>query len=259
MRRQKGYMHMQLSTDGIVLKEGELRENDKVLTILTQDYGLITAFANGARRLNSRLAAGASFLCYSDMRLFFNKGKYVLDDAFPKNIFYGIREDIESLSLASYLSELAQALAPVGDAAGDFLRLTLNTLHMLEKKKRPLAFLKAVFELRMISMAGYMPDLLGCMHCGAFDENSMYFSIAQAGLVCQNCYKEQNAPQMLALSSGVLGAMRYILYSQMEKLFSFAISAESLKKLSFICEKYVQFTLDRTFKTLDFYNSLFSN
>ena len=115
---------MQLSTDGIVLKEGELRENDKVLTILTQDYGLITAFANGARRLNSRLAAGASFLCYSDMRLFFNKGKYVLDDAFPKNIFYDIREDIESLSLASYLSELAQALAPVGDAAGDFLRFT---------------------------------------------------------------------------------------------------------------------------------------
>lgn len=176
------------------------------------------------------------------MRLFANKGKYVLDDASPKNIFYGIREDIESLSLASYLSELTQTLAPVGDEAGDFLRLFLNTLHMIETKKRPLAFLKAVYELRCIAMAAICPICSAACSAVLLKKTACIFPLRRQGFGAKTVMRNSLCPKRWALSSGVLGAMRYILYSQMEKLFSFAISAGKLKKafvyLRKICAVY---------------------
>ncbi|MDD2417406.1 MAG: DNA repair protein RecO, partial [Oscillospiraceae bacterium] len=59
-----------------------------------------------------------------------------------------------------------------------------------------------------------------------------------------------------ALSPDMLAAMRHIVYSEFDKCFSFTMSEEGLKQLSVYAEKFMLVQLGRSFKTLEFYNSL---
>ena len=57
---------MLLTTQGIVLREVNYKEADKILTVLTRDFGKRTVKARGCRRKNSRLTAGSQLLVFSE-------------------------------------------------------------------------------------------------------------------------------------------------------------------------------------------------
>ena len=154
---------MRLSTDGLIVKESNVGEYDRLVVALTRHRGLITAFAPGARRLKNRNASSTGLLCYSNLTFFRGKDTYKVDEASAIEVFFPLRSDIVKLSLAQYFCELCLCLAPEGAPAEDFLRLTLNSLHFLSKDGRPPLLLKSVMELRMLTLSGYMPDLLACI------------------------------------------------------------------------------------------------
>ena len=150
---------MQTQTEGLIIKSRDINENDTVVKILTGDLGLISAFANGTKKVKSRTASAAvSPMTYSRLTLYRGRESYIVDDAKAIDVFFGLREDIEKLSLANYFCELAGEFSPENTEAHEFLSLTLNLLHLLSEDKRSADFLKPVGELRMLALAGYMPD-----------------------------------------------------------------------------------------------------
>ena len=82
---------MQIKTKGIILKELASGDEDKLLTILTEDRGVIFAYARGARRFKNRLAPSTGLLCYSSMVLFWNRDRYSLDYADSIEQFFELR------------------------------------------------------------------------------------------------------------------------------------------------------------------------
>ena len=50
---------MHLQTKALVLRETAYKESDKILTLLTQEAGRLTASARGCRRKGSPIAAGS--------------------------------------------------------------------------------------------------------------------------------------------------------------------------------------------------------
>ena len=93
---------MQIETDGVVLREQNTGENDRVITILTRTHGIVRAFAKGSRRLKSGSAAATQVFCYSRFVIFRGRDAYTVDDAEIKQMFYGLRDDLEKLTLAQY-------------------------------------------------------------------------------------------------------------------------------------------------------------
>lgn len=248
---------MRLSTDGLIVKEKNVGENDRLVVALTRHKGLITAFAPGARRLKNRNASSTGLLCYSNLTFFRGKDTYKIDEASAIQVFFPLRGDIERLSLAQYFCELSLCLAPEGGEAEDFLRLVLNALHYLSTGGRDALLIKSVVELRMLCLAGYMPDLLACGGCGAFEGERMYLDPVDGGLYCQDCRGGARAISgLLPLSRGVLAGLRHIAYASFDKLFSFALSENGLKALNAVTERYLLTQTDRRFTTLDFYHSL---
>ena len=71
----------------------------------------------------------------------------------------------------------------------ELLRLLLNTLHLLCKGTKPLVQIKAVFELRALSISGYMPNILACANCGTYETPVMYFDVDGGCIYCENCPK----------------------------------------------------------------------
>lgn len=242
---------MELNTQGLVIRERTVRENDKIISILTKNDSVINAYVFGAKKLQSRLGASTQLFALSDFSLKMKKDLYTVEYARTKETFYNLRKDIESLALAQYFAQLEEEFAPLHDNCEEFLRLMLNCLHIICMKKKPLLQVKAVFEMRIMCLGGYMPDVMMCKKCGKYEDNAMYYNFSENALFCPDCYKSSNA-----LELGILRAIRHICYSEHEKLFNFTLSDEGLKKLSKFTEEYILMKTNKSFKTLEFYRSL---
>ncbi len=246
---------MRLTADGLIVRERNIKDDQRLVVVLTAERGLITAFVSGVRKMRSRTSAPTQLLCYSSLTFFRGRNTYKIDEASLLESFFKLRQDIEKLSLAQYLCELSLCLAPEEEEAGDFLRLMLYALHYLAEEKRPGILIKAVAELRMLSLSGYMPDLSGCAVCGG-DKESMRFDAAGGRLICADCGTDMWGEP---LPRGVLTAMRHILSAQEKKLFSFTLPEAALERLGRECEGYIAAQTDRSFKSLDFYREIRRN
>ena len=243
---------MKIQTPGLIIKETNIGENDKLLVILTKDYGIVRAFADGVRRMKNKNSAATSLLCYSNFTLYQNKDTYKVSDSSPIELFFDLRYHLEELALAQYFCDIALKLTPEDYEPTEILRLLLNSLYFLTKQSKPLYIIKGVTELKLISLAGFMPNLTGCAVCG--DEEGFRFSFSEGCLFCLECGKD--VKDTTVLNPTVLAAMRHIIYSDFEKIYSFEIPKQDGAILSSITEKYVSVQSEHHFKTLDFYKSL---
>lgn len=242
-------------TEGIVLRETEYKDTDKLLTVLTREHGKITVKARGVKSGRSRSKAACQLLTFSEFTLLEKQGRYVITEAVPKEMFPELREDIELLYLASYFAQVTETVAQEEDAMPELLSLLLNALYALAKLKKPQKLVKAVFELRLACITGFLPDLRGCIVCG--NQTPDRFNITQGLLQCSQCRSEAYDGIRLPLSEGTLAAMRYIASADPKRLFSFALSDAALKELNELTESYLTMRLERGFFTLDLYKSLF--
>lgn len=244
---------MRTNTDGLILKEQNIGEKDKLVTVLTRHNGLVRAFVRGAKSFKNRKNSATGMFCYSKLSLYKSKDSYIIDEAEPLETFFGLRDDLDKISLAQYFSELAISLVQEEEPAEEYLRLILNSLHFLSKGTMPNEQVKAITELRMMCIAGFMPNLIACERCGEYETNTMYFDVEDGLLYCENCISSQ---ALFSLDIGLVKALRHIAFSDFEKIYSFKMEDYAIPDLSYITEKYLLSKLQRNFKTLDFYNSI---
>lgn len=245
---------MYLKTEGLVLRETEYKDADKLLTVLTKDRGQLTLRARGVRSRSSKLKSGCQLLAYSEFTLFENRGHFLIDEAIPLELFMPIRGDIELLALASYFAQVAETLSQEDEPDPALLSLTLNSLFALANLSLPHSLIKGAFELRAACIAGYAPTLDCCAVCEELLPDR--FHLTGGVLQCAACAVSGDTGIRLPVSAGVLSAMRYIAACDMKKLFSFRLSQEGAEQLSNITESYLLTQLERGFFTLDFYKSL---
>lgn len=241
---------MRQNTKALILKEQNIGEQDKLVTMLTADFGIMRAFVRGAKSLKSKKQSATGLMCYSNISLCKSKDSYIIEEAQALETFFGLRENIEKLSLAQYFLELAAEFSPEGTDATEYLRVVLNSLYMLANNKRPPEQLKAITELRLVSLSGYMPNLIACERCGEFETPTMYFDLERGLLYCENC-ADENA--LMPLELGIVSAMRHIIFADLNILYNFTLPNEVLSDLSYVTEKYLLLKTGKTFKTLQFY------
>lgn len=247
---------MHITTKALVLRGVDYKESDKVLTLLTDELGKITASARGCRKKGSPIAAGCQLLCWSEMVLYEYQGRWVVKEANTERQFRGVREDLEKLALACYLAEVTETLAVEGIPSPELLSLILNSLHALEKMNKPQPLIKAAFEMKAMCLAGYEPLIDGCAVCGEEDVPDPRFHLREGVLHCAACRSEVGDGISMPLNGEGLAALRHIAWGDPKRLFSFAVSPEGLKQLSDLAEAYLHTQLERGFHTLDFYKSV---
>lgn len=243
-------------TKGLVLREAEYKDNDKILSVLTEELGLVTVKARGVKRKNSRLKSGCQLLTYSEFTIFEKNGYYTVNEAEPLSMFMGIRTDIELLSLGAYFAQLLETVSTEGQGSGEVLSLGLNSLYALSELKKPQVMVKAVFELRLMCLSGLGPMLDGCASCG--DPGAGYFLLQEGVLRCDVCKCAGSMGEGRRLSAGVLAAMRHITACEKQRLFSFSLPEEDFRCLGEVTEAFLLAQLGQGFSALNFYKRLFT-
>jgi DNA repair protein RecO (recombination protein O) len=243
-----------IKTRGLVLREVNYKDTDKILTVLTPDCGKLTVKARQCRRKGSQLAAAAQLLVYSDMTLFEYKDYFTLNEADSTEQFWGIKEDIEKLALCSYFAEVMEQVTKPGESEQELLSLMLNAMYALGTLNKPQQMVKAVFELKCACLVGYEPMMEACARCGEVEPEQPRLHLSDGQLLCAPC-RTLGEGIAMPLSKNALTAMRYVVYSDPKRLFSFALEPEGLSQMADVCEAFLMTQLERGFRTLDFYKS----
>ncbi len=247
---------MLLTTRGIVLRETNYKEADKILTVLTPDLGKRTVKARGCRRKTSRLTAASQLLVWSEMTLY-QRGDYLtLNEAEVLEQFWSVRQDIDLLALASYFAEVLETAAQEGEEAGDLVSLLLNSLCALDTLKKPKELVKAAFELRLLCLTGYEPLIDACAVCGKAQPVEPRLNLSQGVLHCAACRQEVGDGVSMPLSGGALAAARHIVSGDPKKLFSFRLDEKSMAQLGEMTEAFLMTQQERGFRTLDYYKQI---
>ena len=151
---------------GINLKSMPLGESDRLLTILTQEYGLIRLVAPGARKQNSKLGGRSGLFVVNELLIAKGRSLDKITQAETLESYSGLSQDLGRLAASQYLAEmvLAQALS---EQPQEELFCLLNE-HLVRLEQLPstpatlvLAHLThAVFHL--LALAGITPQVQVC-------------------------------------------------------------------------------------------------
>ena len=249
---------------GVVLRSVNLGESDRIITVYTKERGIISVMVKGARSLKNRNMAATQQFCYSDFVINTRQDKLYLKESSLIESFFELRSSIEGLALAQYIAEV---LTEVGtaDPEEELLRLALNSLYAIAGKKYPLEIIKCAFELRSLAVIGFMPDVLSCRECGE-RSGEFFFDVMSGNIECYACNHkrimrrdddgEEGVRRVTILSEGAKIALGYIVHSPIERLFSFKLSPDEMTLLSMSAEEYILNQLERSFKSLEFYNEV---
>ena len=246
---------------GVVVRETNLRESDKLLTVVSFEKGKLAVNCRGVRSMKSKRFSAAELYAYSDMTLLYKDGVYSLKEAELIESFYGIRYDIESFAASSYFSEILESVCIENQPDPELVSLFLNSMYLLANRKdKPIPFIKSVYELRTALEEGLAPDVSCCSVCAGADSPG-YLDIANGVFVCADCFHSELSSQeggrfLVPLGRDSLRLARSILAAPSKRAFSFSPDRQVISELSYASEKYLLYHTGGNYNTLEFLHSV---
>ncbi len=176
------------STEGIVLRHADYRENDRMLTLLTPQ-GRIDALSRGCKRPKSPLLPASEVFTWGNYEFFSSKDRCVVVNCLIQDSFYPLREDFDKLACAAYMANVCEAAVQPGDNAQKPFLLLARALGYLSYHDYPPRQVLSAFLLHLSAALGYRPRFQHCVHCGErFDTSrGALFDIEEGGTVCPDC------------------------------------------------------------------------
>ncbi len=250
---------------GMVISAIPIGEYDRRITLLTKERGKVAAFARGARRPGSQLMAAGPF-SFGQFEAYEGRSSYTVSKADISHYFRELAADLEGAYYGFYFLEMADYYARENADEIHMLKLLYRSLQALESKRFDCRLVRRAFELRAMAINGEGPNVFSCLKCGR-EEGLRWLHVESGGVFCEACGKDrgflpaagggQRAGEgsmgrafAYRLEESALYAMQYILSSDIEKLYCFALSPSVLEALGQAVDAYVRRYIDREFHSL---------
>lgn len=230
-------------TEAVVLRRQNLGEADRLLTLYSPGHGKIKAVAKGVRRMRSRKAGHLEPFMQVDLMLARGRELDIITQAEALEIYPHLREDLVLLSQAAYVVELIDRFTVEHDENWSLYRLLINTLERLDVGAEPDAVLR-YYELRLLELAGYRPELFHCVGCGAEARpEDQFFSFPSGGLLCPVCGPGREGARRISLAA--LKVLRHYQRNTFAVASAVRIRPEVYRELEALMEDYLAYILER--------------
>ncbi|MGE5631507.1 MAG: DNA repair protein RecO, partial [Caulobacteraceae bacterium] len=246
-------------TQGIVLKHTNLGEADKILTILTRNNGKIKAIAKGCRKPKSSLLSSSEVFVFSEFVLYRGTNFYHITQANTRETFYNIRKDLLKLSYATYFVELAETVSDEDIPSERLFLLLAKALYYLSTGEIPAGLLNLGYQLKLMDISGYRPNVLRCVNCRKQKDEYVRFSVELGGVICRDCLDSDSLNQYkdaYRISHGTAEAFKFLLNTEISRLNTKKIDNTIFNEMERIIRAFIQNHLDKKFKSLDFLDDI---
>lgn len=234
-----------IKINGIVIAENNMSDYDKMLTVLTPNFGKISCVAKGARKPQSALLAGTQLFCFGEYMMYKGTNTYHINSCETIEIFYNIRTDLDKLKYAIHINKIIQDITEENENCYRILQLYLNTLYTISETDKNLDLVISVFKMRLLSILGYKPIIMECTKCKEKD-NLTKFSIRDNGFKCEACGRQDKSA--IDMSESTKNAIKYVITAPPKKLFSFNLKDEGLEEFKLISKIYFNEKLEKEYK-----------
>jgi DNA repair protein RecO (recombination protein O) len=236
--------------EAIVLRQFKLGEADKVLTLYTREYGKIRAVAKGVRKPSSRKSGHLDLLTAVQIQLAHGRTFDIITQAQASDMFLNLKSDLDRLSRGLYVAELLDAFTDERMAASALYDLTLGTLQRLSEDEPPAVSLR-YFELQLVHLLGWRPELHRCPACAAtLQAEAGFFHGASGGVVCPDCARSRSGMQRISLPA--FKVLRLWQDSPWETARRVRLEPDLDDELERLLRHYLRHLLERDLKSADF-------
>lgn len=179
-----------VETEAIVLRTYNLAEADKIVVCLTRQSGVVRAVARGARRLKSRFGAGLEPFTYITLGYYEKEGRELVSVRHAEIVrsYFKLAQNTEVVAALAYLSELLIEFAPPHEPNERLFRMVSACVEALASAPEELQAIVRYFEVWLLRLSGFLPDLRACADCGRrFEERESVYCNAEFKLRCYDC------------------------------------------------------------------------
>jgi len=232
--------------EAILLGGMDYREADRIVSLLTQEHGILRAVARGAKRSSHRFRGSLELFSRLSVILTVREGLCSLEESESITIFPEIRKHLPRIGLASYACELVDALLPEGMANRRVFRLLESLLTYLNEAE-PHPSDRRFLELNLLNILGYRPSLENCAECGTEigTAGGRWREGDASSICCGSCLQDGNRVSAGALNS-MSAALRTSRFGQ--PLFPSSVLDEAGEVL----DSAIRSHLHRSLKSLAF-------
>ena len=235
--------------EGIIVSVNDFKESSKILNIFTKEYGVIGVIAKGCKSIKSTLRSVTDRLTYGYFYMNYREDKLsVLSSVDVINPFKNIKKDIECISYASYILDLATQVYKQNNSS-DIYKLLIDSLIKINELYDPMVITN-ILELKYLDYLGVMPVLDRCSVCGS-EKSIATLSSSRGCYICNNCLKNDRM-----VSAKTIKLIRMFYYVDISKIEKLDISELCKNEINTFLNEYYENYTGLYLKSKNFINNI---
>jgi DNA repair protein RecO (recombination protein O) len=238
-----------------VLRRKDIGEADRILTLFTPELGKVRVVAKGIRKPRSRKAGHLELFTCSKLLLAVGRDLDIITQAEGVDPYRPLRDDLLRGAYGAYMVELLDRFTPDEEENAEIYSLLRQGLGWAATAA-DLALAARYYELHLLGLAGYQPQLRRCVICGReLAAEDQFFSAAAGGVVCPSCAAasaERGQRGRLPLSLAALKLLRYMQSNPYAKVAALNVSSRTQTEVEYVLARYITETLERQLKSVEF-------
>lgn len=243
---------MNISTEGIVLKQRKIANNRRMITVFTRKYGKIGAGTSINEKSKTKSALALRPFTYAEYDIFKGRESYSINSAQVMKSYYSIGEDFDRFLVASKFIEYLDRILEDEHPRPKIFDMTLEFLESISRANGNYETLLYAFIVKTLRVQGVMPELGCCVNCGkdiagfGYDigggKKAYSFSVSSGGIICENCAEREKTggnsliyrPQF-----DIITIIGYFMEQPLEKFEKVSLKPEVSKQIKIILGEYI--------------------
>lgn len=248
------------TTHALILRRRDVHDADRLLTVLTPRDGKQELLAKGARKTMSRKAGHLELFTHAALVVAQGRTWDIVTEAQTIESFRHLRQELHAIGAASYVCELVDCFSESDDDNQPVWDLALAVLRELDAAAQQPAEtvppnLLRWFDLQLLSLAGFQPQLFACVACETALEPALNFvSLAAGGVFCPRCGEAAGGTE--PIEPGLLKVLRHIQRSSWTDVRAVQLRPQTIQAVENILYRYLVLVLERQLRSVDFVRRL---
>jgi len=244
-------------TRGFILRREDVRETSVLLTAYTRDFGKLKFISKGARSPEQKFISAYELFALDEIVFYEKKRKnyFLLSQCELLKFFPEARSTLEGISYAVYFAELLDSTTPLAEKNINIYELIYNSLELLSSGASPKRSAR-IFEIKLLSLLGFMPRLKRCVECDSElgRSGSLRFSLSLGGILCGSCLaKSKNTlHDTRPILAGTINFISHIDSGPFDKIKNIKVSRRVGAEVEALLKSFIGYHLDIRLKTRDF-------
>ncbi len=153
-------------TQAVILRRRDYADADRILTVYTPRLGKVELIAKGIRKTTSRKAGHLELFSHASLLVAQARTWDIVTEATTVESFLHLRADLDRIGWAGYACELVDAFGSAEDESEQLWEMLLFALRVLDSGEAQIDLFLRWFELHLLSLVGFQPELFSCLACG---------------------------------------------------------------------------------------------